>query len=237
MTVRELIKSSLRLLGVQASGESLDADIAADALSTLNDMLDAWRLERLLLHAQARTEKVLTPGDGNYSIGSGGDINVNRPIWIDGAAIIVDGQERPIEVITREEWRRVPEKSESGEPAGIFYNPTFPLGTVEVFPVPDAAVTLVIYGPAEALVSVASLDTAISMPPGWAKALRYNLALELAPEFPAVSADTAQLVLTGAVESKAGIKRVNELPEEMTIDRALRPNHGGRFDISMGDFR
>jgi hypothetical protein len=236
VTARDLIGRSLRLLGVLASGESLPADQASDGLDTLNDLLDAWRAERLTLFAQARTVTALTVGVASYTIGSGGTINVNRPLWIDGATIVVSGEEIPIRVYTRDEWRRIAQKTLSGQPEGIFYNPTFPLGTVEVYPVPAESTSLVIYGPAEALVSVASLDTAISMPPGWSKALRYALAVDLAPEYPAVSSDAAQLILSQAVELKATIKRPNEAIEDMDIDPALR-RRGAWFDINTGDFR
>jgi hypothetical protein len=236
VTARDLIGRSLRLLGVLASGESLPADQASDGLDVLNDLLDAWRAERLTLFAQARTVTALSVGVASYTIGSGGTINVNRPLWIDGATIVVGDEEIPIRVYTRDEWRRIAQKTLAGQPEGIFYNPTFPLGTVEVYPVPAEAVSLVIYGPAEALTSVASLDTAISMPPGWSKALRYALAVDLAPEYPAVSSDAAQLILSQAVELKATIKRPNEVLEDMDIDPALR-RRGAWFDINTGDFR
>jgi hypothetical protein len=236
MTARELIRRTLQLLGVLAAGESLPASEASDALQTLNDLLDAWRAERLMLHAQARTVTALSVGVASYTIGSGATINVNRPLWLDGAAIVVGGQEYPIEIFTRDKWRRIADKALAGQPEGVFYNPTYPLGTIEAFPVPAETTSLVLYGPAEALTAVADLDTAISMPPGWAKALRYNLAIELAPEYPAVSADAAQLIVSGAVESKAAIKRTNEIEQDMTIDPMLR-RQGARFDITTGDFR
>jgi hypothetical protein len=45
MTVHDLIRRSMRALGVLRSGENPSAAEAADALDTLNDMLNAWRQE------------------------------------------------------------------------------------------------------------------------------------------------------------------------------------------------
>jgi hypothetical protein len=44
MTVNDLIRRAMRSLGVLHTKEDPTADEAADALATLNDMLNAWRL-------------------------------------------------------------------------------------------------------------------------------------------------------------------------------------------------
>ena len=51
MTVRDLINGSFRLLGTLASGEQATAAEAADALASLNSLLDSWKLEALLVYA------------------------------------------------------------------------------------------------------------------------------------------------------------------------------------------
>ena len=218
MTARALIESSLRLLGVLASGESLPAASGADALVTLSQMLDSWSTERLTIYAQSRTVHALTVGQQRYTIGSGGDFAEARPLWIDTATLIVDGRERPIRVSTRDEWARISDKDRAGEPEGVFYNPAYPLGTFDVWPVPDAACSLVLYAPAASLTSVASLATVLSVPPGWSGALRYNLAVELAAEYDEVP---SPIVVQFAVDKKADIKRTNILDDEMRIDPAL----------------
>lgn len=45
LTYQDLIKRAMRSLGVLHHAESPTADEAADALNTLNDMLNSWRLE------------------------------------------------------------------------------------------------------------------------------------------------------------------------------------------------
>lgn len=236
MTVRQLITSSLRLIGVLASGETLPAADGADALSVLNDLLDAWRAERLTLFEQQRTENTLVGGTQRYTIGTGGAWNQQRPLWIDAAgALFPDGLEIPIKLYSRDEWAEQALKDlDSNIPEGIFYNPAFPLGEIDVWPVPDdATMKVVLYAPKSGLTSVASLDTVISMPPGWAKALRYNLALDLAPEY-GRQADPA--VVATAIDAKATIKRANILPEDLAIDPALSAG-GGAWDWRTGDYR
>lgn len=222
MTARTWITSSLRLLGVLASGEAAEAAAAADALTSASDLLDSWAAERLTIYSQTRSTCALVANQQRYTVGTGGNWTQDRPLWIDRVTLLTsDGVETPIKLFTRDEWAAISQKGmTSATPEGIFYNPTYPLGAVDVWPKPtDASAQIVIYAPLSPLKSVTSLETTISTPEGWARALRYNLALELAPEY---GVEPSASVVNGAVESKAAIKRVNEgLLDELKIDRAL----------------
>jgi hypothetical protein len=234
VTVRQLIASSLRLLGVLARGESLSANDGADALSVLNDLLDAWGADRLTLYSQFRSTFAMSAGDGEYTIGSGGNFNQARPLWIDKAAVLRDGRETEIRLYTRDEYNAISDKTTQGTSLeGVLYNAENPLGKLQVYPVPsDGNSTLVLYGPADALASVASLDTAISQPKGWNRALRYNLAVELAPEY---GVEPSGLVLETARESLAAIKRPNILLESVEFDPALVDTGAMNFNMQTGE--
>jgi hypothetical protein len=225
MTARTWITSALRLIGVLATGETPEAAAADSALTAASDMLDGWAAERLTIYSQTRSLCALVANQQRYTVGTGGNWTQDRPLWIDGVGLLTaDGVETPIKLFTRDEWQAIDQKGvTSATPEGIFYNPTYPLAAVDVWPKPtDASAQIVIYAPLSPLKSVATLDTAISAPEGWAKALRYNLALELAPEY---GVEPSAAVVNGAMESKATIKRVNEgLLDELKIDRALLGN-------------
>ncbi|NBR25539.1 MAG: hypothetical protein EBU08_17530, partial [Micrococcales bacterium] len=49
-TVQELIDGAMRLAGVVADGETITAKEAQDALSAMNQMIEAWALEGILLY-------------------------------------------------------------------------------------------------------------------------------------------------------------------------------------------
>jgi hypothetical protein len=87
MTAADLIRISLRTLGVLAAEETPSAAEQSDALETLNDMLDSWAGERLALFATLRSTHTLTVGLSPQTIGSGGTFNTTRPVRIDGASI------------------------------------------------------------------------------------------------------------------------------------------------------
>lgn len=236
MTVRDYIASSLRLIGVLAPGESLPADAYTDALQVFSDMLDAWSTERLTIYSQTRSVHALVSGTQRYTVGPTGTWVQAYPLWIDTVAYLTAaGLEQDIDLFTRQKWAAINLKGQAGPlPYGVFYNPTFPLGAADVWPVPDdATVQIVLYAPLAPLTEVTSLDTEISAPPGWARALRYNLADELYALYPDIA--VVEKVTNGAIDSKAAIKRTNITLDEMTIDEALTRGTG-RWSIKAGEF-
>ena len=46
----EIINGSLRLIGALAEGEVPSAETSADALMTMNQMIDSWNTERLMIY-------------------------------------------------------------------------------------------------------------------------------------------------------------------------------------------
>lgn len=91
MNARTLITTTLFDLGVIAEGQPLPAGIAQDCLRRLNNMVSGWRLQFGTVLAIERTLFNLTADQATYSIGSGGEFDVPRPITIDGAGLLLNG--------------------------------------------------------------------------------------------------------------------------------------------------
>ena len=174
MTARDLITATLRSIRVLGVGDHLEAEDANDALNRLNDWLDALALERLSIYYVLRTVKLLANDIASYTVGTGGDINIVRPVHIESAGLIMDTSadppfERPLEVWTDQRWQGCRQKDlTSSYPQAVYYDhnwvdPTASgngLATLHVWPVPRecAATQLVIYTPL-ALQEFATLDT------------------------------------------------------------------------------
>lgn len=73
-TPLDIIKGSLRSIGVLAGGEAPDPDSANDAFVMLNDMLDMWSNERMMVFCVQEVMHELVGGTYIYTIGSGGDV-------------------------------------------------------------------------------------------------------------------------------------------------------------------
>lgn len=233
-TVRDLIKGSMRLIGAIATGETPSAEELQDALTVLNSMVDSWSLERLNIYAIAREEFTLIPGQQSYTMGPSGNFNTTRPLKIEKALLQDQSSnpklELPIQILNLDEWASIAVKgTQSSIPTKLMSEGTDPLETVNVWPTPNTANKLVLYT-WKPLTSFADLNTNIALPPGYFRALRYNLAVELCPEY-GKSASTE--IVAGALESKANIKRKNIRPEYLKCDPALVSR--GKFNIITGE--
>lgn len=234
-TVRDWLTRSLRLGGILAEGEPMQPAQSDTALVVASELLDGWRTERLTIYSQGRHIEPLTAGQQDYTLGLTGQWNHDRPLWVDRASFLTAaGLEQQITLYTDDEWAAIPIKSvPSSLPFGVYINETYPLATASVFPVPtDQTVSVVLYTPDASIVSVSDVNTTLSVPPGWAKALRYNLAVDFCAEWQVAAPD---LVASIATTSKGNIKRTNAPNDQMRIEPALR-RMGGRRAMTHAEF-
>lgn len=229
-TARDIINGALKDIGVLAAGETASASEASESLSVLNDMLDSWSNESLVINAKIREEFTLVPSDSSYTMGTGGQFNTTRPLRIENAAIKDGTTEFEIEVINKDQYAEITDKSLASDyPTKVYPNGTAPLETIQVWPVPSAAKTLVLHS-WKPLTRFTNLNTTVDLPPGYARALRANLGIELCPQF---SRSASPELIAIASESKANIKRMNSKPQFMKSDY---PGQYGRFNILTGGY-
>jgi hypothetical protein len=198
-------------------------------LAALNRMISSWSLEGLVIHAvTAETPLALTPGDATVSMGTAGDI-ATRPISIESAAIRDGSTDYPIGLITADEYAALSDKSVQGMPRALYDDGGYPLRTLTLYPVPSAAHSLVLY--TKRALTALTLDGTVSLPPGYERAIIYNGAVEIAPEYGrAASAEVVSI----ASEAKRVIKAANIKPRYLMCDSALV---GGRpFSFETGDY-
>lgn len=228
-TARELISSSLRLMGVLASGETAEAAQASDGLAALNMLLSAWSVERLNAFAITSDSLVLTIGTGTYTMGSAGTFNTARPIRLI-SAYVRDGQiDHPVDIIPRESFNAIGYKTTRTIPDQLFVEYSYPLATLKLYPVPDKAYTLFVDSQ-KALTSLATLDTSLAFPEGYELALKYSLAVHLYPEYGIAAPIEVSSI---AVASKANIKR-NNAPLPLARLDSMLTHANSQYNIEAG---
>lgn len=232
MTVLDLIKSSLKLIGVYGAGETPSNDDAQDAFDVLNMMIGSWNNDGLMMYQILDETFSLISGTRTYTIGASQALNTTRPTKIDSAYIRdSSNQDYGVEIIMSDEYNSVYDKIDTrGRPQKLYYNAAYPSGTIYLYPVPDAAYTLGL-SQWKQLTAFTGLTQTISLPPGYEMALRYNLAIEMAPEFRATITPEIQ---NGAMTHKAAIQRLNNRTPYMVSD--FQMSSVGEYDITSDRF-
>lgn len=181
MVTTDLIRSSLRLIGAISSSETPASDETMDALEALNLLLSSWGASRFLSKNTQTITHTLT-GAASYAIGSGGDINATNPTEIYTAKYTNGGLDYTLKVIDFVDYEQISVKNISSIPEFIALKPDYPLSTIYLYPTATGG-TLTI----NAVTPKTDLDTDTNLsntyPPEWIRALKYNLAVEIAPEY------------------------------------------------------
>jgi hypothetical protein len=240
-SMRDVIYRSFRLLGVIASGESPDAAMTEDAITALNDMLDSWGLERLMVYSISPHTYSLVPNQQVYTLGPGGDFNQGRPNQIDQAYVLYQQTGAlpatiPIQILNTDQWAALETKGVTSTfPTQMYSDGNSPLINLSFWPVPLLPQQIVLWT-WDLLNDFddSSISDDITFPPGYAKAIAYNLALELAPEY---DVQPSAVVAAGALDAKSNIKRINTPDLLMSCDPSL--THTGRagWDYRIGENR
>jgi hypothetical protein len=231
----DLINGSLRLLGVLAEGETPSAEMSNDALVAMNQMIDSWNTERLSVYVTQ--EQVFTWPSSTISrtLGPTGDFVGNRPILMDDATYFKDpstGVSYDIKIINQEQYNSIALKTvTSTYPQVLWVNTDFPNVTMYLYPVPTRALEWHFVSVQE-LDQPATLATSLIIPPGYLRAFRFNLALELAPEFGITPSPQVQRI---AMSSKRNIKRINNPGDVMSMPYAIVTQHT-KYNIYSGNF-
>lgn len=241
-SARDLIQGAFEAIQVYAPGErALDADVGR-GFSTLNQMIDSWSNESLTCYAILEQSAPLTVGQTSYTIGPGGNFNMTRPIRLitgPGAAYLMDTNNNryPVSVIPRDQWNQIWNlvAVTSNLPDTIFYDPQWPLGVINVFPQPNTSGVTLFWDSYLQLAEFPDLNSALSLPPGYEKAIQLNLGLDLAPYYP--TANITPALAQMASVSKGNVKRSNIRPNVALYDRELSRGGGRPYNIYSDTYR
>jgi hypothetical protein len=235
-TLLDVITDALSEIGVLASGEVPNAGQSALGLRKMNDLVDLYKAEDLLVYTITRTTATLTASQTSFTVGTGANIAIPRPMYIDSVGYVnqavTPNIEIPLTMLRDEEYAAIAVKNlTAAVPTRAYYNPTFPNGTLYPLPIPTTGNLLwAVYYHAVVPEFVAVSD-AVALPPGYRRMLITNLAVALAPSFPR---QIDPFLARAAAMSKEIVKRSNRKPHELSFDRGAILQGGDWFDIRKG---
>lgn len=211
-TAFDVISSALKLTGILADGETPAIDIANICLGVFNDMIDGWNAESTAIFTTQINDFPFVLNQQSYTLGTGGDFDIPRPAKIDGmSSILLNDPSNPVEVpidmYTVDQWQnQVPVKIVTGTFPLICYDSgDFPLRVLNFWPIPVTQPNNFRLYSWQAL-AAQTLAAQVSFPPGYAEAIRYNLAVRVGEEF---NHSASQLVVALALQSLARVKTMN----------------------------
>ncbi len=233
MKVITILKRAMRLIGAIGVGEQLTSEETSDCIIALNQLIESWNLNALMIYASKNNSFTLTPGKSSYTWGLDplADFNSLRPDLVSHAYFMSNQIKNEFGKVEAEYFNTLSNQpGQTGFPYIFYYNPTFPLGTMNIYPPPDANYE-VEFLTFQKIPRVEYADDDLIMPDGYARAVTYNLALEIAPEF---GMQPSALLIKSATESLANVKRMNIRPAISQTEIPYLQIGNGTFDISKG---
>lgn len=222
-TVSTVLNLALKDAQVLGEGNTASAETTADALETLTEMLALWQIERMYVYAQ-KDDSFVPTGAQSYTVGTGGVVNITRPVKIDAAYWNYNGSDIPIEILTSfEDYEYIITKTLVSNPNVMFYQPSYPLGTLYLYPQPNNG-TVHLVTRVQLPVPAATTDT-LTIPPEYVLPIRASLAEMLCATFQTkLSPDIAALAARSRKVLKRNNLRINELSMPPSIMRRNRSN-------------
>jgi hypothetical protein len=189
-SANELAYQALRDLGALRAGQGPSSDVLTDCFVAVNQLIDSWLIDQLLVYAYVPNQYTLNGTSITYTIGpSGADFTAPRPTGIQDANIILNNTSpvvrQPVSIINVDQWASIRVQNlQPAIPLVLYYdanfNPTLGYGSINLWPGPQASYILEIYT-WQQLTAFADQTTPIKFPPAYAQALRKSLAVAIAP--------------------------------------------------------
>jgi hypothetical protein len=236
-TPADIIRLVLKDTGVLGVGQTATAEDTNDVFDTMNMMLGEWASKRWLLFHLLDLSKVST-GAMSYTVGPGGDIDtgtMQRPDRLEDGCyfrqIITASSpnqiDYPLQLLeSREDYSRIGLKQLTTIPQYVFYDPTYPLGTVYPWPVIQSnQYELHILVKAQ-LTQFDNLADEIDLPSQYFGALRYNLGCRVRPMYQ-LGPDPSLVAL--ATDSLSVIRNMNAAVPRLRMPVGL--GRGTRYNI------
>lgn len=217
-TYRTIVTNALKELNIIDAEDDPSAADAVYALGKLNRLIDRWNGRGVATYATKFDTYVLVPSLQPHTFGFSSATYplLTRPEQIHGITLVYSGGARvPLRPRDETWWLHESSREMTGYPTDYFYSPTWPNGSLYLWPVPSGAYSIEIA--TDQLFAIDnSFDVLFAFPPIFEDAITLSLAEQLIVPF-GVKLDPSQLGILR--ESAAGARA------------QLFANHGKRYPL------
>jgi hypothetical protein len=242
----DIIYAGYRLCGaLRGPQRGLSDSEMADGLDALNALVDSWNIDPLTIWANQDLTLPLIQNQITTTIGIDptgvltADYNYPRPDKITNANIITQvnsGQpvRTPLALLTTDGWANIQvQQTASQIPQALYDDYAYPLSNLSLWPYPNGPGSLELFV-WQSISQFASPSDNFLCPPGYRRALEFNLAVELHPRYPQFAMDP--MVAMVAREAKADVEAHNSVLPVMSCDPALLSAKKSSWNYLDGNF-
>ncbi len=178
----EIISSAYELARVKDPIEDLTNDQYRRALSSVNKIIKYLQKNGMPLWAIKNDTITLTQSTQSYSCGPAGTGLTERPLRILQAFYRSGSNDTQMELISREQYYMLGDKSIEGIPHQLYYDPQLSLGNIYIYNPADAntagnSIYLIYQRPFE---DIDDLTNDFDFPQEWLMCIEYMLAVDIA---------------------------------------------------------
>jgi len=138
LNCQEIITLALQDIGALGVSESIPAYKLEIGKKHLNLMIKAWATKQIGLWLIDTKTITLVASKASYTLGVGGDVVMTRPLEILEARLhLSGGTEIPMEIVSRDVYMSLANKTSSGKPNQLYYDPQTTLGIMYIWPTAD----------------------------------------------------------------------------------------------------
>ena len=187
-------------------------------LRRLNRLVDSWANDKLFAFHVKESSFTMAAGTASYSSAL---LSNGRPASVDTVRVRLSNVDYPIKLINNQQYSDLVLKSTASIPTLCYIDADYPNWSMTFYPTPAAAYTCYVSG-RYPITSTLTLDTVLSLPPGYERALVDNLTVDIGPSF---GVPAAPATVEAARASLAALKRNN------AVNRVMSTNLPGRYAI------
>ena len=233
----DIISRALKDIGALEAGETPTPEATTDAFDMLNDLVDQWSNEEMMVFYKNEIVFPIVPGQTQYTIGPGGQIGAIVTASISGTILTVTGISSgainvgqtldgtgvvagtKIVAMLTGAGNNVNEagtyqvnisQTVASTTINLYYQPSEQLGNIYVWPNPSQGEMHIFTD--NLFQGYTTIYDPIVLPQGYTMALRWCLAERLMPMYGKASPTQIAMITGFAAQGKATVKRINMKP-------------------------
>jgi len=232
VSAQVLCTAALRKLRVIDPSENPNATELDNCFTEMKRMLHTWAAKGMYVFVSTEDVLTLTAETEEYTIGSGGAINSARPTQINTATFVrANGLDSKLQIVGEAKFADIVQKGIGADtPAVIWYETTYPLGTIHLWPPGGGELHL---WSRKRLAEPATVGANAVFPEEYQDAIVWELSCRMAPEF---IGDPTEYMRIRSTDAMATLRDLNEAnnPAELDNEISMLGIADNAYDINGG---